>query len=832
MKPADRASASDLRKPSLLWSRLHFVLRFLGLTGALACFAGLVLVEPRAWQDCLDALSAPPGTPVHVGGCLLAGGAAAVLLALLAEVVAVLRVAAGRRSAFGFNAVVQVALAAVLLAGVNWWSFGHSLRLDTTREGLFTLPAELRRQLGSLDRDSETTVVVYQRHKTFGALTDKPDRFDYAAERKVVEKVKDLVALLREVGPQLHVEVLDVEEEGYDDKLHELTAHAPELRKAIEGAAENSIFISNRGRKAPAKDSPEYVQQMSFNELYQLDKVQSQQDNGGRGNLVLLGQGADGRGVGPFVRRILNLEQRKPRVGVLVIHQLLTTRGEEASLTLAGLRKALTLHGFEVKDVVLKKGWDRGGFPEAAADTFEESRLEELEGELADLEDSVKELQTERKAVAAEVADLAPRPGEDQVKQLEELSKKYRAQLGGRKLTENLRAQVLALRQRELKLVDEELAARTKERDAKRHERDRLDVDRISEARRMTDVQSKLAYALADCDLLFVPRLTRMSEGDPILPRLYRLDRPQVDAIRDFLEAGKPLFACFGPINEAPNRRMPPGAPPAGPDALENLLGDLGIRMGRQTLLTAADSKAFSERRLNPLLGGTAVEVPPLDFSSDPEAIGGSWRATQVHLPPSPLREGLRVTARSVGKAFDVRLRFPRPVWYESPGGKRPAFDPVLLLSPVSWNEEQPFPSEQRRLRYTPPAPDDPNNGTPNARRRGQFPVGVAVEATLPASWGKAGAGKTVRVAAVGQGGLFVGGELPPPRERLLLQTVNWLLGRDDYLPRADEPWRYPRLALAPEDSEHRLWLWGTRLGLPVLFAYLGFVVLLFRRLR
>src|SRR5262249_14262062 len=147
-------------------------------------------------------------------------------------------------------------------------------------------------------------------------LTDKPDRYDYAAERKVVEKVKDLAALLREVGPRLRVEVLDVEEEGYEDKLDRLTAGAPELRKAIEAAPENAIFI--RGGK--------HVQQLSFNELYQLDKVASRE---GRGNLVMLGQGADGRGIEPFVRRVLNLEQRRPRVGVLVVHELLTTEGSE-----------------------------------------------------------------------------------------------------------------------------------------------------------------------------------------------------------------------------------------------------------------------------------------------------------------------------------------------------------------------------------------------------------------------------------------------------------------------------------------------------------------------
>ncbi len=116
--------------------------------------------------------------------------------------------------------------------------------------------------------------------------------------------------------------------------------------------------------------------------------------------------------------------------------------------------------------------------------------------------------------------------------------------------------------------------------------------------------------------------------------------------------------------------------------------------------------------------------------------------------------------------------------------------------------------------------------------RRGPFPVGVAVETTLPAAWyGDRGAKPaTARVAVIGHGGLFIGQSLPPVKEKLLLDTCNWLLGRDDLLTQAGNEWQYPRVALA--ENEAALWQWGTRLGLPVLFAYLGMVVLLVRRLR
>src|SRR5206468_1881201 len=80
----------------------------------------------------------------------LVGGAAAAALALLVEVFQVLGAVAGRRSAFGFNATVQVALAIVLLAGLNVYSYYHYRRSDWTLQHQFTLPAEIQRQLQQL----------------------------------------------------------------------------------------------------------------------------------------------------------------------------------------------------------------------------------------------------------------------------------------------------------------------------------------------------------------------------------------------------------------------------------------------------------------------------------------------------------------------------------------------------------------------------------------------------------------------------------------------------------------------------------------------------------
>src|SRR5262249_35071350 len=137
--------------------------------------------------------------------------------------------------------------------------------------------------------------------------------------------------------------------------------------------------------------------------------------------------------------------------------------------------------------------------------------------------------------------------------------------------------------------------------------------------------------------------------------------------------------------------------------------------------------------------------------------------------------------------ASDLFVGAPRP----------PAYDPTFLLTASGWNDDQPFPVRGRRPRYEEPQPDDPAHRTFHAKRRGGFPVGVAVETPLRKSW-VGDEARTVRVAAIGQPELFVGSDLPPARARLFLETANWLLRRDDSLPTADHPWSYPRVELEP----------------------------------
>ena len=61
-----------------------------------------------------------------------------------------------------------------------------------------------------------------------------------------------------------------------------------------------------------------------------------------------------------------------------------------------------------------------------------------------------------------------------------------------------------------------------------------------------------------------------------------------------------------------------------------------------------------------------------------------------------------------------------------------------------------------------------------------------------------------VRLAVIGSGNVFVDPVLSPARQKLLLDTCNWLLGRDDLLNTEAKEWRYPRLELTERGGEVR----------------------------
>src|SRR5207253_9724664 len=136
-----------------------------------------------------------------------------------------------------------------------------------------------------------------------------------------------------------------------------------------------------------------------------------------------------------FARRVLAINERKPRVGIAVIHELLTTEGDYEPYTLEGVRKALEPQGFEVTDIVLKK-WGEGE-PQPVAYTAEESKLEGVEEGRAEIDYSLQTLQALRQRGQATLERI-------RAATLDELTRGFRAQLGGRPFTEAMRKDVIA----------------------------------------------------------------------------------------------------------------------------------------------------------------------------------------------------------------------------------------------------------------------------------------------------------------------------------------------------------------------------------------------------
>src|SRR5262249_30193382 len=114
------------------------------------------------------------------------------------------------------------------------------------------------------------------------------------------------------------------------------------------------------------------------------------QRDGGRGNLVLLYQGVE-----PFARKVLNIDEKRPKIGVAVVHEWLTSEGPE-EFGFSGLKKALLSRGFDVRDIVLKK-WSEFAPPEPAVYTYEESKFDRLEEQLTELDADIKNLDEDLK---------------------------------------------------------------------------------------------------------------------------------------------------------------------------------------------------------------------------------------------------------------------------------------------------------------------------------------------------------------------------------------------------------------------------------------------------
>jgi hypothetical protein len=843
-------------RKSSFWQSVHFLARFFGLSGALAACVGAFI-----WQILGNE---------EIGSIVVTLGLSAVAFGLLFELRGVAKTVSSRRGAFGLNVVLQIVVLMALVVGVNVFSFEKYRRFDMTSKKIFTLDKAIADQLAQLRGDTE--IIVLQQYVSFGQRAEyKQDKYDFAAQRKIVEKVKDLAEQFKDFGPKFHVTVLDVQDDYYQEKLDKIRKLSPDLAAAIEKAPENSIFFY-------AKEHNQ-IQRLSFNDIYQLDKESSIDGN----NLVLKYQG-----VGPFARKIFNIEEKKPRVALAVVHPYLGLQNaEQPMFTMAGAKKILDAYGFDSGDIVLRKLSEEGDLTdEPDALTYDESRYEQIEDDLAATDDAL----TENQKQLDNANEMYKFWSESS---LAVLNKKFayvtlpdgrevvllRSQVDGFKkkgvkfrdvidVDEVDRKNETADYKQDIEILKHVLESQREDKASLLKEKQSLKAESLTEKRRLNDMEGKMKAVLANVDLLIVPRFTLMNAPSKrtIPNRLHRLDAAQLKAMKAFLKEGKPILFLLGPTN------MPGEVPDfdggGGADQLEAMLAEIGFKLPKQTILYNIEAKEFHARKFGGEFDRSKreLDVPGLKF--DDSTVTFQAGKLKQALTPHPLRTSLKLTSRTIGskKGQEVGVRHPRPVYFlrsaapEGPASlvgrlalpdvtsrlgaagawlnkaqQKPDENAVFLLTREEcWNENNPYITKSREPRYTPAKDDDPTKGTIEEERRGPFPIGVAVEAQLPASWyddGKAKPQKT-RVAVIGSGNVFVGPSLPPLKEKMLLDVVNWLMGRDDLLAHEVDTWQYPRVPIRQDSVAFDLWAWGARLGLPLVFIYLGIVVWMVRRMR
>jgi hypothetical protein len=869
---------ADTRQRTTWGNRFRFFARVLGLIGLLAGMIGMLLLRIelrekgpfRLLDQFRDSVQGANGEFARISALLMAVGVGVLAVILLVELIGGLASGAGRRTAAGTVATVGIVAAVALLVIVNAYSSTHHERFDCTRDKRFTLPPDLAAEFRKLRAASPTTIVVHQTHN-FGPLMPTRDSFTKAAEAEVTAKVNDLVDQFREFGPQFRVVVLDKEAYEYRRQLKELTKEAPELLAAINAAPENSIFFHANKR----------VQRLSFSEFMQLDRVASDTEDEKQANLVLVPQGLD-----RFARRILMVQERRPKAAVCVVHEWLTTVATEGQdeYSLSGLKKSLNDQGFDVVDIVLKKNWsDNTKELEPAAYSLEETKLERLEGDadsareaLRSAQDDVRILQLVKKAAeeyqkrtwrerAAFYTELAEGTRQREWTELIGAFRKWSA--GGRPVTEEnepeFRVVLFAGLAAQTTRAEEQVKEAEKDlQDAEAKLKEAYRDERSLEDRRITDVKEKFKRLVEEVDLLIVPRYTVVNAtiGRGVGPTLHTMDKKQVEVVKEFMKAGKPVLACMGSISA-------PGGPQTDAvDGFEKLLRERGIELGRETILYDAERKAFSAARSGvTLFSGGAAKPPPLILAdtlpgSKPDAV----------IPANPIATALRLSGRTAEQNLALELRAPRPV-YLAPGwqDKLPYVGEFLLTPPGAWNEERPFVTADRAgrvtyiPRYDPTPTDDPKRNTRSEERKASFPVGVAMESKIPAAWvneeyerqqavaalftpldSTFAVGLTVaadkldrpkqRTVVLGSGHIFSGKELNPPQEKLLVHSVNWLTNRDDRLPRSatdkTPEWSYPRVAMS--DRNRELWRAGAVIALPLAVAGLGLFAMMVRRTR
>lgn len=856
-----------VKRFSSIWYSIHLLARVLGMSGIMAALVGAFM-----WFVLEDE---------YRGMMTVIVGLGVATLALFFEVRTISQLLSSRRGAFGFNVLLQIVIVLAIVGGANYFSFYHFQRYDLTRDHAFTLDDGIRKQLEQLR--GETEIVVYQKPVTVAPLTiaeqDKEtrkkaqfamyqkERIDHAAQRKIIEKVKDLAERFADFGPRFRVHEFDPKSEQAEYKLAEISAISQELADAVLAAPESSVFFFSRETKN--------VQRLSFNDIYQIDTASSIDNS----NLVL-----HYRGEKPFTNKIFNIEEKRPRIANAVIHPVLGFQNKmRPEFTMAGARKVLEDYGFDAKDLMVRK-LVRGGrlTEEPTALTYDQSRYKQIGDMLASIDESIIEREKEIKESTEN-----HRFWHDST--LAELNKKFvyffrqdgaqgvmtRVQMEKLKkspfykfidVDEDDRKAHLAFYKQSQDIAGDILERSRKKKEDLVREKATLKAEDLEESERMTDIEARTKRMLSDFDLLLVPRVTVLNAAaEEVVPnRVHKLDPAQVNAIKQFMREGKPVLFMLGPPNE-PREGPDPGASEA--DALEAMLGELGFKLPKQTVLFDIEAEEFNERKFDDLFARNVREVDVPGVKLDDTLTVSRFAKMKETFDPHAIRTSLRLTSRSMAKEAgqEIRVRHPRPVYYVRttlapepaasiigqlalPGmagplmasstwvhkaQHRPTDAPVFLVTrEESWNEENPFIIENKAPSFSPSKDDDPRKGSLDEVRRGPFPIGVAVETPIPASWYDKDKTKpkTARIAVIGSGGAFIGPDLSPLKGKMLLDVVNWLIGRDDLLAREAEMWQYPRVEMST--TEYILWQWGAGLALPLAFVYLGTIVWMVRRMR
>lgn len=857
---------ADARQRTTIGNLFRFATRALGLTGLLAAAVGGVLLATETptlspvdsigagttavWNQFQNAYAGNHGEAARYASWILGIGTIAVVGWIVIEILGALTLVTGRRTAIGANGYLQTGLAVALVLIVNYWSFSHYKRYDLTTDRKFTLPADIRDELRKITRP--TDVIVLKQRKADTATSSTDDSLISASDRKVTEKVRDLVDLFREIGPQFRVTVLDTTDESYLDQLDAVSKDSPNLRTALETAPENSIFFHADGK----------VQRLSFAEFLLLDKAASQElvqrpdgtTQAKNRNLVLIPQG-----IRAFADRVFKLGEKKPKVGLLIIHPFFASQSagdEEADrYTSGGLRRMLERNGFEIVDIFTRRGLGRGPGT-AAGDTFAESELTALENTYSVLSARKPRLELQLMAFTKSKETVDREPLNQIAKKLEfvKFNQNFETE-EDRKAASEFLAEAIKGTQERLKSNQEELdQVLPKYLEAMKNER-------AVEARRTTDVKLKLSRAVADCDLLIVPRQTtpNLVTGDFLPPAIYAFTEEQAEVVKEFLKAGKPVLGLFGAVNPSDSRPIP-GFPE---DALEGVFKRLGFEFSNLTVMYDAETRAMVEQSGETLRAGGTVTVPPLVFDLPRQGKAGN-----------PIAEAMKVSGRTSEIQAQLRRNWFRPIYLNSQVAAKQKFVATIAESSRdAWGEDKPVPEGDYVPEFSPPKPDDPKRGTLDEERKGPFPIGAAIERTVPAEWYQpqliaeqartivgAAIGNwggfmplvvepelytnllkpedrpnlpTVRIAVYGHGGLIAGRTLDPAHEKLILHTLNWQLKRDDRLPKdlpVHEKWQYPRVQMDPKQTLY--WQLGTSVGLPLLCAYLGILTLMLRKVR